>query len=123
MGITVNVLDEDVLTGLNYDPAFYVTGTDNTVVIVTVDGEERYGVVCIGEMRIDREDGSVWRYASDLYENNISTDNDLYRIPEDEWSNNAWFEIWDYEEQETLGVVFHDSKEALDYVMELASSL
>lgn len=123
MIVSVEYLDEDTLTGRNNDPAWYVIGDMNTVIVVSVDNKPMFGVVCVGEMRIDRPSGEVWRYTSDLYENDFNSDFELLRIDPDEWSNNAWFEIMDYETDETNGAVFHDVQEALNFVMEIVKGL
>lgn len=123
-GVTLTIVDGDVETGLRNDPAFYVVGGMNTVAIISANGDDLFSVCCIGEMRLDLPDGKVLRYASDLPYENIETDNDLYSIDGECWSNNAWFEIFDEEAGGgSLGEICHDVADAIQYALDLAEEI
>ena len=123
-GVSLKVTYSDVRTGLMNDPAFYVVGDANTVAVVSVGDKDVYSVLCVGEMRIDTEEGEVLRYTSDLFDKGIITDQELWEAFDAEcWSNNAWFEIFDETDNDTTGDIFHDVSEAIQNALDLAGDL
>lgn len=109
------------------DPAFYTWNESEWVATHEFEGRA-IEVWCVGEMRINLPNGNVIRYADDLRDNGINSNEDLYNLTKDDdafdiWENNSWLEIRDYEGEWIgdffSGHIYHDVEEALDACAEL----
>jgi hypothetical protein len=124
--------DNDRVT--RQDAAFYV-GYVNPVAILTNDAGRTLAVRCVGEMRLavwpsdepSREDGDepiiVWD-SDGLIAAGITDDEKLLDA-EDRlvWDNNAWFEVFDSDDSEDFGSVFHDLDDAINEAFEMLNEL
>jgi len=94
--------------------------------IVNAIGDYYYGngrvtIYCLGEMRLNLADGTVWRSAWDL-PSNITNDEELMNVwsaPENDVVNNCWIELFDTSEgqdveNEETYIICGDIWEAID---------
>lgn len=99
------------------DPAFYTWDSPEWVVTVEIDGRALEAWT-VGEMRIYLPNDEIIRYADDLNHNEIYNDEDLYKVDDDYWINNSWFELRDYEGQWIgdvfSGHIYHSVQDAID---------
>lgn len=109
------------------DPAFYTWDSPEWVATYEFEGRA-LEIWTVGEMRINLPNGNIIRYASDLHENGIHTNEDLYNLTKDDdsfdvWVNNSWLELRDFDGEWIgdvwSGHVYHDVEEALDACAEL----
>ena len=104
------------------DPAFYTWDTPEFVAAVEVD-ERGLEAWVVGEMRIDLPNEEIVRYADDLENNQIYTDEQLFELSSDFWQNNSWIELRTWEGEWVgdvfSGHIYHDIPEAVEAMKEL----
>lgn len=107
------------------DSAFYQADDDPQNVW---DGNNRFYVERVGIMRITYTDpegrNNYLSTTEDLESIGIHTDADLAEYTKKgyevfEWVNNSWFEIWDAQDSEYLGEVYHELDEAVERAQHL----
>lgn len=104
------------------DPSFYTW--DSPEWVATVEIEDRLlEAWVVGEMRINLPNDEIIRYADDLFNNGITTDEQLNNLTENDdafdiWQNNSWIELRDYEGEWIgdvwSGHIYHDIPEAVE---------
>ena len=109
------------------DPSFYTW--DSPEWVATVEVEDRLlEAWVVGEMRINLPNDEIVRYADDLFNNGITTDEQLNSLTEDDgafdiWQNNSWIELRDYEGEWIgdvwSGHIYHDITEATQAMIAL----
>jgi hypothetical protein len=106
------------------DSAFHTNAPGSEVVW---DGNDRFYVYRVGEMRIHYTDSTgdtrILRYTSDLDELGVNTDSKLAEMSElgEEnwtWVHNSWFEIIDDQEPD-YGEIYHGLDEAVERAIHL----
>ena len=104
------------------DPAFYTWDSPEFVASVEV-GERGLEAWVVGEMRIDLPNEEIIRYADDLENNEIYTDEQLFELSSDFWQNNSWIELRTWEGEWVgdvfSGHIYHDIPEAIEAMKEL----
>lgn len=112
------------------DPAFYTWDSPEWVATVRVDDKLLEAWV-VGEMRINLLNDEIVRYADDLFNNGITTDEQLNSLTEDDgafdiWQNNSWIELRDYEGEWIgdvwSGHIYHDITEATQAMISLLNN-
>ena len=110
--------------------AWYVDGDAHAWAATVYDGERFVHVYADGEMRVhlwstktamlaNSHDYAVLRYGTDLIDNGIRTDRQLYRADDRmEWGNNAWFALYAGETGEHLECVEHSLRDAVAAAVE-----
>jgi len=105
------------------DPSFYAGNGRSLVAIVERDEKELH-IYATGEMRIELPDDTSIYTADDLYDNDIDTDEKLFKLSEkysdnDIWINNNWLEVLDLTNEEWLDNPYHSVSEAVNACMQL----
>lgn len=77
------------------DSAFYCWSNGWETLVTVKAGKREFIIGVNGEMRLDLPNGDVWRYTDDLLDNKIDTDEKLYALDRDVWTNNNWFEMYE----------------------------
>lgn len=104
------------------DPSFYTWDSPEFVASVEV-GERGLEAWVVGEMRIYLPNDEIVRYADDLENNEIYTDEQLFKLTEDNpeldvWQNNSWIELRTWEGEWVgdvfSGHIYHDVQEAVE---------
>lgn len=115
-GVKLTIEDSHALRKDRQDSAFYTWGDPYLVATLEYDNNT-YTIECLGEMRIEYGQYSI-RNTEDLFEAGITNDKKLSKITDKgaEWINNSWFEVFDHQQNEYTGEVYHEVKEAIQIV-------